>query len=115
MTTQVAEALLEARDERTWADAHDWVCDVLAAEDLDRARNTLGVTEPATLDLVVDGEVVASLTIDGSLGHACGVSIASALLERQSRGHCGTWELRLSVHDEEIGAELLIREWRCPD
>ncbi len=40
------------------------------------------------------------------------MSIASALLQRQSRGDCSTWHLRLSVYDEEVGAELLIREWR---
>lgn len=110
MTTRV----LEAPTDR-WVDAADWVCDVLADEGLTRARNTVGSGDVAVLDLLVDRRLVASVRIDGSFGQACGVSLASALLERQSRGDCETWEVRLSVPDDEVGADLLIREWRCPD
>lgn len=95
-----------------WQDAEDWICDVLDREGLARARNVVGLRDPFRLDLLIDGEHVATVRIDGELGHACGVSVASALLKRRSRGDCDTWELRLTAPDDEVGAELLIREWR---
>lgn len=98
--------------ETGWQHAEGWLCDVLDREGLTRARNVVGLREPCRLELLVDGESVASIEVDGDLGQACGVAVASALLQRQSRGDCETWELRLSVHDEEVGADLLIREWR---
>ena len=110
MTTR----LLETREDRTrtWEDATDWIADVLDREGLTRARAIHGLREPCRLDLRVDGRTVASVPVDGDLGQACGVSVASAMLERQSRGDCERWELRLTVHDEELRADLLVREWR---
>lgn len=110
MTTR----LLETPDERTrtWQAAADWIADVLDREGLTRARAVLGLREPCRLDLLVDGTSVASVPVDGDLGQACGVSVATAMLERQSRGDCERWELRLTVQDRELGADLLIREWR---
>lgn len=110
MTTRLLES--QVRRDHTWEQAEDWICDVLDREGLARARNVVGLRHPPRLDLLVDGRPVATVEVHGDLGQACGVSIASALLQRQSRGDCATWQLRLSVHDEEVGAELLIREWR---
>lgn len=110
MTTRLLES--QVQRDAAWERAEDWICDVLDREGLTRARDVVGVRNPPRLDLVVDGRTVATVEIHGDLGQACGVSIASALLQRQSRGDCSTWHLRLSVYDEEVGAELLIREWR---
>lgn len=110
MTTRLLES--QVRRDRTWERAGDWICDVLDREGLARARNVVGVRHPPTMDLLVDGRRVATVEVRDDLGQACGVSIASALLQRQSRGDCSTWQLRLSVYDEELDAELLIREWR---
>lgn len=107
MTTRLLET--EVERDRVSDGAEDWMCDVLAREGLTRARNLIGARDVARLELVVDGEPVAAIDVDGDLGQACGVSIASALLQRRSRDdRC---QLRLSVHDEEVGAELLVREW----
>ncbi len=116
MTTRLldiqTEQAAQTEPETGWEQAEDWVCDVLDREGLTRARNVVGLRKPCRLELLVDGESAASIEVDADLGQACGVAVAYALLQRQSRGDCETWELRLSVHDDEVGADLLIREWR---
>ncbi len=84
---------------------------VIEAAGLAPALNTVGVPRPARLELVVSGRAAAVLDLSPDHAQAAGVEVATTLLAR----HDGpAWELRLWAGDEEIGADLLVHEWRSP-
>lgn len=86
-----------------------WLGDVLA-RDHPAALNVVGLVTPGCLELVVDGAVTATLDVDPDAAEAAGVSVATAVLERQAAGDCDGWELRLWLRDDGED-DLLVQEW----
>ncbi len=77
------------------------------------AWNTLGEHAPHRLELVIDDCPGPLLELSADLSHACGVAIA-ALLEHQGTD-CERWTVRVVAWDEQIGAWILVCDWRSND
>lgn len=84
---------------------------VIAQARLAAAWNTLGEHDPHRLELVIDDRPVPILELSSDFSHACGVAIAAALLEHQGTA-CERWTVRVLAWDEQIGAWILVRDWR---
>ncbi len=87
---------------------------VVDAAGLSGAWNTLHEGEPHRLDVVVDGRRGPALEVAADHAAACGLAIATALLEHQGT-ECERWAVRVLAWDEQIAAWSLLREWRSND
>lgn len=75
------------------------------------AWNIFGERDPHRIEIVVDEWSGPVLEVAADLAPACGVALASALLERQGTAW-ERWVVRVVEWDGELEASILLQEWR---
>ncbi|MFN2557602.1 MAG: hypothetical protein ABR592_12195 [Nitriliruptorales bacterium] len=81
---------------------------------LPTAWHTLAEQDRHRLELLIDDCSGPVVEVAPDFSVACGVVVASELLEHQGTT-CERWTVRVLAWDEEIGAWILLREWRSQE
>ncbi len=87
---------------------------ILEQAGLGNAWNILAERDPHRLEIVVDEFSCPVLEVTAELAPACGDALAAALLERQGTDW-ERWVVRVLEWDGQLGASIVLREWRAQD